>query len=113
MLLPSTSSPWRRNLLQASRFLLLALTFSTLAACNTLTTLDGRPVEELSAASPTQRLLRPCAEPQQLPRRAISRSEVVRAWARDRVSLADCGDRHDAVVQFYAERDAGLAGPIK
>jgi len=29
------------------------------------------------------------------------------------VSLADCGDRHDAVVQFYAERDAGLAGPIK
>lgn len=91
------------------RLVLPTLLLSMLAACDSLTTLDGRPVVELAAASPTRRLLEPCAGPQQLPNRAIRRSEAARAWGRDRAALVECGERHDAVVTYYQERDSGLA----
>jgi hypothetical protein len=96
------------------RPLLVLLSLLTLAACNSSTRLDGRPVLELRNAAPPVELTRPCDEPQRLPRGGLTQAQAVRLWARDRKALVDCGERFDATIQFYEERDAGLAGePVK
>ena len=42
-------------------------------------------------------LLRPCAPPLGLPAAALSAAAVGRLWGRDRVALAACGARHEAL----------------
>ena len=53
-------------------------------------------------------LREPCQTPVDLPDRDISQAEIVALWGRDRVGLRTCGDRHEAVVQFYTSRDSAL-----
>ena len=90
---------------------LATMLFSMLGACASSTTFDAAPVAQLQNAQPDARLLEPCLGPVRLPRnRDMSREEASRAWGRDRARLVDCGERHDATVQFYQERDAALAG---
>jgi hypothetical protein len=96
--------------------LTLALTLPLLTGCSGLLRpmlhVDVDPVVELRtvAAAPPPDLVRPCRSPGALAKGALSAGAVERAWAKDRVSLAVCRDRHGALVHFYAERDAGLAG---
>lgn len=73
---------------------------------------DGKPVTELADAAmqPPAALTAACAEPVALPRGALAAGPVERLWGSDRAALADCGARHAATVEFFAERDAALAG---
>ena len=98
-----------------------------LAACNVSTRsvdavqetakLDAR----LPDVKPAAELLRKCERPVRLttrpgrkaPIRKMSAGAVERAWRGDRAALVECGDRKQAVQDFYAARDAGLAGDIK
>lgn len=76
--------------------------------------LDAR----LPDVTPSADLLRTCARPVRLttrpgrkaPIRKMAAGAVERAWRGDRAALIDCGDRKRAVQEFYAQRDAGLAG---
>lgn len=78
-----------------------------LGACSASTGSGGLP--QLRHAAPPGELTRPCAPPARLSG-VLSAGAVERGWAQDRAALADCGARQAAVVRFYAERDAGLAG---
>jgi len=40
----------------------------------------------------------------------MSAGQAERSWARDRAELDDCRRRLSAVADFYARRDARLAG---
>lgn len=59
---------------------------------------------------PPASLERPCASPVELAEGNLSAGDVTGQWARDRVSLVRCRDRHGALVQFYRARDAALRG---
>ena len=83
-----------------------------LTGCAKSVEIDAKPVTELSSpqAQPPQSLLTPCSDTAELPARDLSAGDVKNAWAKDRVSLVECGDRKDALLQFYASRDRALAG---
>jgi hypothetical protein len=51
----------------------------------------------------------PCDSPVDLPDAAMNAGPVARAWGEDRSALAGCAFRLKAVVDFYTERDKGLA----
>lgn len=55
-------------------------------------------------------LTQPCASPTALAEGGLNAGEVAGAWARDRVSLVRCRDRHGALAEFYVSRDAALRG---
>jgi hypothetical protein len=82
-----------------------------LASCAS-TALDAKKPVELAtpAAQPPRGLERPCAAPTRLAGKPMSAGAVERHWGKDRVSLADCGARHGALVKWRRARDAGLAG---
>lgn len=40
----------------------------------------------------------------------MTQRDIERYWSRDRISLVDCGKRHDALTEYYVERDAALRG---
>ncbi|WP_062235914.1 Rz1-like lysis system protein LysC [Aureimonas sp. N4] len=44
-----------------------------------------------------QTLLLACADPVALPDRDLTTAETVRLWGRDRASLGECRDRHEAL----------------
>lgn len=56
------------------------------------------PIEPPPAA-----LVEPCQRPQRVPLRALTESEVVIPWGRDRVALEVCGDRHAALVGWVEQ----------
>lgn len=92
------------SLLSATAILALTLT-----GCGASAKLDSRPVVELQQAAPPGALTGPCDEPSTLPATELSAGATERAWAEDRSALAGCKFRLKAVVDFYAERDKGLA----
>jgi len=53
---------------------------------------------------------RPCPDPVALPNRDLTEGETERFWHEDRIRLVVCGLRHKAVLSFYENRDARLAG---
>jgi len=61
-------------------------------------------------AKPPTPLIEDCPAVAELPDGPLSAGAVERAWAQDRSALVSCHDRHGAIVQFYHDRDAGLAG---
>lgn len=65
---------------------------------------------ELRQADPPTELKRACKDPVEVPSGALAAGPVERLWASDRVALDACGQRHTALVQFYQQRDNGLAG---
>lgn len=91
--------------------MMLALASIPLAGCAS-SKLDARPVIELAspAAAPPASLVAPCDSPVEFAAGALGAGTVEFLWSSDRAALAACGGRHKAVVEFYRERDAGLAG---
>lgn len=78
-------------------------------SCGGSVSLDSRPVVELARAAPPGALTVPCDSPVDLPDAAMNAGPVARAWGEDRSALAGCAFRLKAVVDFYTERDKGLA----
>jgi len=74
--------------------------------------IDSKPVVELGSvlAAPPAELAAHCDDPVAVPDAAIAAGATERLWAQDRASLVTCGGRHSGLAQFYAKRDAGLAG---
>lgn len=83
--------------------MLLALPF-LLAACGASIPSSNPPVLD----PPPAQLTRSCPRPVDLPDRALSQVEVEELWIRDRQALINCGLSKDAVVRYYAQRDAEL-----
>lgn len=50
----------------------------------------------------------PCGRPVGLPERPLSQYEVESYWIEDRSALVTCAQRHDAVVEFYRDRDSRI-----
>lgn len=74
---------------------------------------DAGPVEELrlQLAEPNEVLSAACADPIDLRgMQGMNAGPVERYWITDRASLVDCRDRKAALLKFFTERDAGLAG---
>lgn len=90
---------------------MLAAASIPLAGCASAK-LDAKAVTELAspAAQPPASLAAPCANPVDFADGALGAGSVEFLWSTDRAALAACGARHDAVMAFYRERDAGLAG---
>lgn len=59
---------------------------------------------------PDSALTQTCPAPQTLPGGPMTQRDIERYWSRDRISLVDCGKRHDALTDYYVERDAALRG---
>jgi hypothetical protein len=78
-----------------------------LSACATSTQFVSAPP---TLDPPSAALAQPCASPVSLAEGDLSAGEVASGWARDRVSLVRCRDRHGALVEFYESRDAALRG---
>ena len=57
--------------------------------------------------APPEGLLRPCDQPRRLPASSLAAGEVARFWGRDRLALAVCGARHEALARY--SRDLGKA----
>lgn len=74
--------------------------------------IDAKPVVELASplAAPPTSLTIPCRSPAEIAADALSAGAVERLWGEDRASLAACGARYRAMIDFYRQRDAGLAG---
>jgi len=47
-----------------------------------------------------------CSRPVGLPARALTQLEVETNWIEDRNRLIICSERHDALVEFYHNRDS-------
>jgi len=68
------------------------------------------PGERPRLAAPDSYLTEPCAPPANLPVGEMTQRAIERFWSRDRVSLVECGARQQALIDYYAERDALLGG---
>ena len=88
--------------------LLIVLPCLLTAAC--VSTAPDRRAGLLTLASPPADLVLPCGLAQLLPSGGLTQAQVERAWARDRVALKVCRDRHGALVAFYEGRDRALRG---
>jgi hypothetical protein len=75
---------------------------SILASCAPSTRFVASP-----SPAPPESLIRPCEQPRRLSTGALSASEVARLWGRDRVALAACAGRQEALARFAQ----GLAAP--
>ena len=49
----------------------------------------------------------------QLPNAPLSRGDVERLWARDRIALARCGANLDALVSYYEDLAQRLDGAAR
>ncbi|MBO6664816.1 MAG: hypothetical protein JJ930_09770 [Roseitalea sp.] len=54
-------------------------------------------------------LKQPCADPQPVPQRDLTKREVIVPWNRDRAALRDCKARHGALVEEVELIEAGGA----
>lgn len=52
----------------------------------------------------------PCETPTDLPVGALNAGDAEALWANDRMALAVCDEKHEALREFYQDRDKGLAG---
>lgn len=86
-----------------------ALLLLALTACSGSILLDSRPVSQLAQAQAPSLLLKPCAHPVDVTGR-LSAGAVERNWSTDRIALKDCGEKKDALAEFYGSLAAGLAG---
>jgi len=49
-----------------------------------------------------------CNAPVTLPDTALTQAQVVEHWLTDRAELMECGARHDALIDWYEQRDTAL-----
>ena len=73
---------------------------------------DHLPIKELAdpAAQPPKKLIEPCVGPVEIPKGPLDAGPTARLWAADRIALSECKTSNALLVEFYAKRDAGLAG---
>lgn len=81
--------------MQHARTLMLLAPLCLATACGGFKSPDLPP--------PPAALVVPCARPVTLPDRGMSQSEVETAWRRDRIALADCGDRLEGLAGFMGD----------
>lgn len=79
----------------------LARTLTLLAPLCLVTACGGFKSPDIPA--PPAALVAPCARPVALPDRGMSQSEVEQFWRRDRIALADCGDRLEGLAGFMGD----------
>lgn len=90
---------------------LIAIAFACLAAQGCVSTryISVPPV----LTEPDRALVRACLGPVRLPQGELLQKDVERLWIADRKALIECGRRHKALRDFYAERDAAVRGDAK
>lgn len=62
-------------------------------------------VEPPMLAGPPLEFSQQCSRPVDLPNRELTQSDVETYWITDRSELISCGERHQAIVDFYRDRD--------
>lgn len=95
-----------------------ALAFVVMGCSASTGSVDGPSVvaetaaldRQLVTSTPSQENKRPCAPPVAIPNRDLNEGETERLWYGDRIELVICARRHQAVLKFYADRDARIAG---
>ncbi len=101
---------------------ILSLVLPLMGCSASTATVDGAKVvaEAASAAvagiadeKPPAKLRRACKDPAQLPVRKLSAGEVERYMRKDGEALIQCGEMHDAVIAFYADRDRRLQEALR
>ena len=97
------SRPSTRRLLP---ILMAALCASLLTACAASTPSARAGI----ALGPLPADLTHCTTPVDLPGAALSRADVERLWARDRVALTRCGANLEALVTYYEDLARRLSG---
>ncbi|WP_246763323.1 anaerobic dehydrogenase [Rhizobium sp. 007] len=55
-------------------------------------------------------LLEKCVGPVDIGDKPLAQAQLEKLWIKDRERLLSCVRRHLALRDFYADRDAGLAG---
>lgn len=58
---------------------------------------------------PPTELVVSCERPVHIPG-PLGRGAAESYWLRDRGNLVTCADRHDALIEFYKDRDSRIAG---
>lgn len=82
--------------MRRSTILLLAIPVLALTACADSTrSADG---SGLRAERPDAAILAPCPRPVPIPSTARTQGAQEALWRRDRIHLAECGDRHGALA---------------
>lgn len=56
--------------------------------------------EQIELAPPQELVKVPCERPVRIPETATTQEEQEALWLRDRVNLANCADRHRALVAW-------------
>lgn len=98
--------------------MILALAFVVPGCSASTGSVDGATVvaetaaldRDLVTSTPARENTRPCQRPGAIPNRDLTEGETQRFWYEDRVQLVICARRHQAIVKFYADRDARIAG---
>ena len=84
---------------------LMILVSALLASCGS-TVLAIKP----NLIDPSVVLTTACATVVELPEDGLTVSGVEIYWSLDRAALLDCGDRFEALVEWYKQRDTALGG---
>ena len=94
------------------KILMLAGALSVLPACVALTRSDRLVVPPIPPhlVGPDSVLVQKCAGPIDIGEKELTQAELERLWITDRKRMLTCIRRHLALVDFYADRDAGLSG---
>ena len=66
------------------------------------------PGDRPRLTAPDSYLTEACPDPARLPSGEMTQRDIERYWGKDRASLVECGDRHEALRDYYAERDGAL-----
>jgi hypothetical protein len=67
-------------------------------------------VEPPKLEPPPSGLTESCSRPTLIPERNLSKGEVTSYWAEDRGRHVTCVDRHEALVNYYRDRDSKIMG---
>lgn len=54
-----------------------------------------------------------CERPVQLPESVLTQADVESFWLRDRAELVTCGERLEALRDFYISRDNLISGGVE
>ena len=98
--------------------MILALAFGLTGCAGSTGSVDGPTVvaetaaldRDLVMSTPTAENRRRCPMPVGIPHHDLSQAETEQLWRADRIELVICARRHQAVLKFYADRDARIAG---
>ena len=85
--------------------LVLVTSASMLTGCGGSTVSSEPPRLE---PAPSE-LTAPCEKPVRIPG-PLGRGATESYWLKDRANLVTCADRHDALIEFYEDRDSRIAG---